>query len=245
MSTVEPVKHGFLRTGRRRLDSDTSSSRDLVLANGKVIHADALDNRSVNQRFTVEHLEEEVYGEPHLCHADGTLASALDLKTFDTVSEDVHLEMRRNVARIQVKVNCERVRPVRATYNLWMKKSVVITRHIDIDLQCTAEGRRLYDQVTSDQKNRFRFDVHGGYECDGGSTLRGRRAALVYSELMGMAEDMYESDMDESLCQRRPSLLLSLQSGSARKLRELDRTQPRSRWRHRRTDSDTSNDLLY
>ncbi|CAD5123807.1 DgyrCDS12118 [Dimorphilus gyrociliatus] len=125
---------------------------------------------SIRQSINVEREEEEIIGPSE----NGTDP----LLNYDTVSEKVDLCLRDGVAELQVKVRCERVVPIRGSDDMFKKSSVIVTRQIDVDLEATAERRRLLKKVLrashTDQKGRVRLSTK--------DTFR------LYRTFMGMAE---------------------------------------------------------
>ncbi|CAD5124642.1 DgyrCDS12909 [Dimorphilus gyrociliatus] len=100
---------------------------------------------SIKQSINVEREEEEI---------TGSVSSFDPLLNFDTVSEKVDLCFENGIAKLQVKVRCERVVPIEGSENLFKKSSVIVTRLIDIDLEVTPERRKLLETILSSSTER-------------------------------------------------------------------------------------------
>ncbi|XP_064637223.1 uncharacterized protein LOC135493663 [Lineus longissimus] len=171
------------------------------------------NSNSVRQNVHVDHEESDIKGEPHLFHADGSDANSLDLLTFDTVSEDVNLGVKDGVAQVEVKVKCERVSPIEGSADMWRKSAVIITRLIQINLEGNDERRELYRKIlTNELGGKPMIDnkpANLGTFQNGEVVLDKKQTFHVYSALMGIADE----EEREALLERRPSKLLSLDSG--------------------------------
>ncbi|ELT93459.1 hypothetical protein CAPTEDRAFT_220792 [Capitella teleta] len=127
---------------------------------------------SIKQTINVEREEEEIMGPL----PDGQKAGPDGLLNFDTVSEKVDLGLVDGKAQVAVKVRCERIVPIRGVDDLFKKSSVIVTRLIEIDLQATAERRRLYQHIMKGSKE---FDNR---------KLNTKDTFKLYKTFMGLAE---------------------------------------------------------
>jgi hypothetical protein len=219
-------------------------------------------SNSVRQNVHVDHEESDIKGEPHLHHADGSDATARDLLTFDTVSEDVNLGVKDGVAQVEVKVRCERVSPIEGSFNMWRKSAVIITRLIQIDLEASEERRELYRKILNNELGKPMIDNKPASQptfVNGEKILDKKQTFHVYSALMGIADE----EEREALTERRPSKLLSLDSGEPEemvqdvhryvKARKSTKRSPRHQRKHQSKNVEVSGpsmhsnsvDLLY
>ncbi|XP_074651457.1 uncharacterized protein LOC141906146 [Tubulanus polymorphus] len=172
---------------------------------------------SVNQNVHVDREEEEIIGEPHLVHADGTIPSLDSIETFDSVSENVELGVKNGRAQVEVKVRCERTIPIWGTMDMWRKTAVIITRIIEIDLESNEESREWYKNMMSRPRGQAMIadgSSTGSFDAD--DRLLSRRETFnVYSELMGLAsKHEHAGPAGRSALLRRPSEILSIEEPS-------------------------------
>ncbi|XP_070204302.1 uncharacterized protein [Littorina saxatilis] len=133
-----------------------------------------IDSKDIHQHIDVQHHNEEIYGDVHLIHADGTKAAAGNTSNFDSVHENVELMLKQGKAFVVIKVIAERIVPIDYEFNVWRKSQAIVTRNIEIDLKATEQRRRLYEHVM-ETGGRMPCTVEGsgGYDDDyGAATYR-------------------------------------------------------------------------
>ena len=141
---------------------------------------------SIKQTINVEREEEEILG-PLPEGEDGSDPTAM--LNMDTVSEKVDLGLVDGVAQVAVKVRCERVVPIRGVEDMFKKSSVIVTRLIEIDLQATAERRRLYQNIVNTSDTAMITDGKGKNKSRAGlSKLSTKQTFNLYKTFMGLAE---------------------------------------------------------
>lgn len=107
----------------------------------------SIDSKDIRQHIDVQHHHEEIYGDVHLVHADGSPARAANTSNFDSVNENVELILKQGKAFVIIKVIAERIVPIDYEFNVWRKSQAIVTRNIEIDLHATEQRRRLYEHV--------------------------------------------------------------------------------------------------
>ena len=103
----------------------------------------------VQQRFNVEHSEEEIHNDDvDLCHADGSDVKELeDFLNLDTIYELVNLGIEDEQAKVCFKVTCQRIEPVNPRAGIWKRKSVTASRVLSLDLAQNNELRSVLSDV--------------------------------------------------------------------------------------------------
>ena len=129
----------------------------------------------VQQRFDVEREDDEIVG-PLDSTGNPAASSSSSMLNVDVVSEKIDVDVSDGVARVTVRVRCERVVPIRGSADLLKKSAVVVTRRVEIDLTVTEERRRLYDRVLDRQAN------------SSGRRLGTEDTFALYKALMGLAD---------------------------------------------------------
>ena len=104
-----------------------------------------------------------------------------NMVNVDVVSEKIDLDVDDGVARITVRVRCERVVPIRGSSDLFKKSAVIVTRRIEIDLMVTEERRRLYDRVLERLAEQQA-------QSGGNGRLGTEDTFALYQALMGLAD---------------------------------------------------------
>jgi len=99
----------------------------------------------------------------------------------DVVSEKIDVDVDDGVARVTVRVRCERVVPIRGSSDLFKKSAVIVTRLVEIDLTVSEERRRLYERVLERTAER---QAQGG----GSGRLGTEDTFALYQALMGLAD---------------------------------------------------------
>jgi len=111
------------------------------------------DVKGVRQRFNVHREEDELIGP--LQTQDASAGDPASMVNVDVVSEKIDVDVNGGVARVTVRVRCERIVPIRGSSELFKKSAVIVTRLVEIDLTVSEERRRLYERVlerTSEQQ---------------------------------------------------------------------------------------------
>ncbi|KAL8605336.1 hypothetical protein ACOMHN_031275 [Nucella lapillus] len=133
----------------------------------------SIDSQDLRQTIDVQHHHEELYGHVQLVHADGSRARSEHTSNFDSVKENVELEVKDGKALVVIKVIAERIVPIDLEFNVWRKSQAIVTRNIEIDLRATDQRRRLYQRVM-ETGGRLPGDVEG--EGEEGATVRSARS---------------------------------------------------------------------
>ena len=136
---------------------------------------EGLDVKGVRQQFDVHREDDEVIGP--LSQTAATVANdPASMVNVDVVSEKIDIDVENGVARVTVRVRCERTVPIRGAADLFKKSAVIVTRLVEIDLTVTEERRRLYDRV---------LERTGGGAAD---RLGTEDTFALYKALMGLAD---------------------------------------------------------
>jgi hypothetical protein len=106
----------------------------------------------IRQTVDVQRDEEQVIGP--IPDSDGQQPQPSVAVNVDAVSEKVDVSLEDGVARITVRVRCERIVPIRGVRDMFKKSAVIVTRLIEIDMTATAERRQMYDRAVRLQAER-------------------------------------------------------------------------------------------
>jgi len=134
----------------------------------------------VRQRFDVHREEDEVIGP--LQAQDTAASDPASMVNVDVVSEKIDVDVDDGVARVTVRVRCERIVPIRGSSQLYKKSAVIVTRLIEIDLRVTEERRRLYERVLARTAERKAQNSRHG-------KLGTEDTFALYKALMGLADN--------------------------------------------------------
>lgn len=127
---------------RRRAPRSKQNLTNLLLA-----RLSTMDAKDIRQSLDVKHHHEDIYGDPPLQQADGTSSKFITTSNYDTVTENVDLEMRDGKAIITVIVTAERLTPIDYEFHVWRKNQAIVTRVVEIDFYADEQRRVLYDRV--------------------------------------------------------------------------------------------------
>ncbi|XP_052089494.1 putative uncharacterized protein DDB_G0282133 [Mytilus californianus] len=127
---------------RRRAPRSKQNLTNLLLA-----RLSTMDAKDIRQSLDVKHHHEDIYGDPPLQQADGTSSKLITTSNYDTVTENVDLEMRDGKAIITVIVTAERLTPIDYEFHVWRKNQAIVTRVVEIDFYADEQRRVLYDRV--------------------------------------------------------------------------------------------------
>lgn len=191
----------------------------------------SIDSKDIRQHIDVQHHHEEIYGDIHLVHADGTHARTANTSNFDSVNENVELILKEGKAFVIIKVIAERIVPIDYEFNVWRKSQAIVTRNIEIDLRATEQRRRLYEHVM-ETGGRMPGALEGaGAGLDYGATMRsGRRSGhtgedehelssletlRLFSQILEVAEGKGDSEDTEMRTRQEIGQLPGPSSASA------------------------------
>lgn len=128
--------------GERRKPRSKQNLTNLLLT-----RLSTMDSKDIRQTLDVKHHHEDVYGDPHLEQADGTSSRRITNSNYDTVTENVDLEMKDGKAYITITVTAERLTPIDYEFHVWRKNQAIVTRVVEIDFYADEQRRMLYDRV--------------------------------------------------------------------------------------------------
>lgn len=133
------------------------------------------DVKGVRQRFDVHREEDEFIG-PLQTEDSSAGVNPAAMVNVDVISEKIDVGVQDGLARVTVRVRCERVVPIRGASDLYKKSAVIVTRLIEIDLTVTDERRRLYERVLERTEEQ------------GQGRLGTEDTFALYKVLMGLAD---------------------------------------------------------
>ena len=146
-----------------------------------------IDVKDIRQHIDVKHHSEDIYGDPTLHHADGSLVRQPGTNNFDTVGEKVDLVLKEGKAFITVTVTAERISPLDLEFNVWRKNQAIVTRVIEVDLLATEQRRRLYYQVMEEPGNQSRGSAN--YRIGPNETVLDSQQTLdLFTKILGAAD---------------------------------------------------------
>ena len=180
----------------------------------------AIDSKDIRQHIDVQHHHEEIYGDLHLVHADGSRASSAHTSNFDSVHENVELMLKKGRAFVIIKVVAERIVPIDYEFNVWRKSQAIVTRNIEIDLHANEQRRRLYERVM-ETGGRMPGALEGDMKLSGGDPTMRRSAAgederhltsletlRLFSQILDVAEGDKENAGDAGVRSKRAEGML-------------------------------------
>lgn len=131
----------------------------------------------MRQKFDVHREDDEIIGP--LQKQGAAADDPASMVNVDVVSEKIDVALDDGVARVTLRVRCERIVPIRGSSDLYKKSAVVVTRVIGIDLTVTEERRRLYQRA---------LERTVGRQAQDGGTLATEDTFALYKALMGLAD---------------------------------------------------------